>query len=50
MFLDQSQLEFLEKLPGNISEHIRMAVSEYVVKHTPKAVTSPSKLVIKQTK
>ena len=51
MFLERSQLEFLEKLPGTISEHVRMAVLEYIERHTPKAITSPSrKLKIQRAK
>lgn len=51
MFLEESQLKFLEKLPGTISEHVRMAVLEYIEKLTPKAMTSPSsKLNIKHNK
>ncbi len=31
-FLDVKQVEFLEDLPGTISEHIRRAVEQYIDK------------------
>lgn len=39
----EDQDAFLKQLPGQISEHIRIAIDDYIKKMTPKAKTSPSK-------
>lgn len=31
-YLNQEQIDFLKKLPGNISEHIRRAIDDYIEK------------------
>lgn len=30
VFLEEEQIEFLRKLPGKVSEHIRRALDEYI--------------------
>jgi Arc/MetJ-type ribon-helix-helix transcriptional regulator len=42
LFLDESQIEAIEKLTGTFSEHIRRAIDEYLEKIKPKATASPS--------
>ena len=44
LFLTKDQLAFLRSLSGlSIAEHVRRAIDEYIQKHKPTAVTSPSK-------
>lgn len=41
-FLREDQIRFLENLNGSTSEHVRIALDNYMDSFTPKATTSPS--------
>lgn len=44
LFIGVTQLSFLQDLSGHVSEHIRKAIDEYIVKlKNQNATTSPSK-------
>lgn len=48
MYIGDNQVEFLSGLVGSISEHIRLAIDEYIVKKKELNVSvSPSKKNVK---
>ncbi len=39
-FLDEERIDFLEKLPGTISEHIRRAIDEFIEREKTKGISA----------